>query len=288
VAREELFRWRIQFGFFWEAGVAVPGAGFWRIPLAKVLEKKVNFLDGISWSLDPIANLFRVDESKRIGESLVTLKPPRKNAFDDSHFDFLPDGKNRVLAFLRAKERIQVWSGRIPILRKGTHGVDLEKWLEGITWANTPQKKADDEPVIVVPRPTMEIQTEMNEPFITHRANDTFLFVSKSGKLYACPDQGKNLKTSVVWDEPENPITTLVSDTLSGKTFAFTRSKQKKKDVFFELRDKISPQGYDASRIPALSASAPLRSIAGYVRLLAEKGRIEAPNLKAQKGTPKE
>lgn len=123
----------------------------------------------------------------------------------------------------------------------------------------------------------LEATTDLREPFVVYDSQAIFFFVSKSGKLHFCPRRGERLTTKTAWEDTSRPISVLVNDSGSGKTFAFTRkgeNRNRAKDLYFELGETVRPETYDASIIPELSPEEPLKSIGAYVDLLVTKKKI--------------
>ncbi len=120
-----------------------------------------------------------------------------------------------------------------------------------------------------------------------------YFFVTDSGKVYIAPSpvSGKtkapelwyttstlsckrpekwDRKAEVLWSNTDKPITTLISDIDTGRTFAFG------KDFYFELRAELQPAPLKEDFIREVDVVTAAEKIAKYARIVhRNKDKIE-------------
>jgi hypothetical protein len=127
--------------------------------------------------------------------------------------------------------------------------------------------------------------TVFDERFRVFEVSTGYVFVTDSGGIFIARHikQGEKRKIEPLWADDKRAIGVLVSDTKSGKTYAFTRkmfpftnpAKPAKDQLFFELADPIKPQPFDGTKLSLTTAPEPLSTALQHARFLVEQKLIE-------------
>jgi hypothetical protein len=267
-------RWRIAYGCLWISDFTIESSGghAYRVPLDDLyLFDRKDGLDRLgsrfakkfpgdpqavgfgTWPFQPCYDLlerYTEDHQEFLAASNHKLVP-------DAHFDFLPTSKQSCLLFLLWKGNISVWKAEAKWSKeRGFWG--WHEWQ--LTWSKTPIE---------------QFTPGFREWFQVYGGKDgSYYFVTQSGKFYVSskPAKGER-KAEAVWTDAKVPIKTVISDTASGKEFAFALPAGKTgQPVYFELAGKITPIKFDPKAIKLPKVEEPLKTVLGYARfLLAEK-----------------
>lgn len=203
----------------------------------------------------------------------------------ERHFDWLPDGSDRVRLLLLTNLRgrctprgeagaIAAWSidqtfeeMRNPKWSLTVHEHTGHWDAKKKAWVDGPWKRGE------------EITVGFEEPFQALEQDGTYYFVTDSGKLYAAPKataKGKPRPMKAVWDDKARPLSTFVTDADAGRTFLFTKpGKAGEKAVWFELAEKAAPTEYDPAKLPAAKGDEPLRTVLRHARFLAAASKLK-------------
>jgi hypothetical protein len=260
------FCWRIFEGHF-RATSNLPGLetnGITRMPLeelaffdTKNLEGEEKFLEKhrkspILW-FDVVAKLgtveyFETDRSKK--DAWQTVRRIVKGVY----FDFLPTTPTTMVLFVLRKERIHVWACVVTKSEDRYREFDV-KCVE-----------VKDELIGV----------DFEEPFQVFGKEQTYYFVTQSGRLYYSrkpPANGKR-KAEVLWKDEKSPIRAVICDTASERTFVFTEPAKKGGErVYLELAEKIETKPYE--RVPVERVKEPLKTVMEYAQVLVKDKRIK-------------
>jgi hypothetical protein len=80
----------------------------------------------------------------------------------------------------------------------------------------------------------------------------------------------------VAWTDEKRPIRAVITDTASGKGFAFALPAGKEGDpVYFELAAKVQPQKFDPKTIKAVTVEEPLKTVLEYTQVLRAEKQIK-------------
>jgi hypothetical protein len=118
------------------------------------------------------------------------------------------------------------------------------------------------------------IAVDFEEPFQVVARGDDYYFVTASGEVHRSPkpDEGKERKAEVAWDDDKRPVVAFIQDLDSGKNFVFCKPDKGGKGVYFELAPKPEPCPYDGKDIMPARPHDPLPAVLGYAKvLLADK-----------------
>ena len=101
-----------------------------------------------------------------------------------------------------------------------------------------------------------------------------------TGKYGLRPGEKCLRKTEPFWNEADQPIDRVITDTASGQTFAFTMPIQRKdgtiaKPVYFPLGNKLKTKEYDESSIKPAKVESPMKEIRQAVEVLLQEKEIK-------------
>jgi hypothetical protein len=123
------------------------------------------------------------------------------------------------------------------------------------------------------------IQVGFREPFWALGRGDDFYFLTRSGKLFRAPKpaKGKDRAIEAVWGAPGRPITAVLGDAGSGRTFLFVPpAAGKGKPAFFELAPKPKLGEYDPAAVPPPRSAGPDRALLHLARVLVALKKVKA------------
>lgn len=251
-------RWRISDGFFWweedhesQGGQDHNYEDLWRIPLGKIAKKR----EGVWYNctLEPILIL-------------------RDRAAKCTYFDVIPDRKDEIHVLLALRGEIRVWRGVCRWYEPNEK--KREAWMPKkrryIKWENEISPN-EDQPYHDA-HPVLRVGTDMREGFFAYQNKTHYFLVTVSGKLYSCRRRGAKQHTELLWNDANSPISTIIHDNASKKTYAFTsavgRADKPGCTVWFELAPKLKPTAYDPKKIPKWEPSDPLLTMTEYARII--------------------
>jgi hypothetical protein len=241
-----------------------------------------------------VSNLLRYD----LGSLLKGTSPPWHTSFSNetpvtreryraprtlegyryrTHHDYLPAGPLAVRQFVLAERP-----------GKGKPGVDAEgvPFAPGPTrWSFTVhryQTRWDAKAKRWQQGRWVEegsIQVGFREPFWALGRGEDFYFVTRSGRLYRAPRpaKGKDRSIEAVWDAPGRPITAMLSDAGSGRSFLFVPpAAAKGRPAFFELAPKPKLVEYDPAAVPLPRSAGPDRTLLHLARVLVALKKVKA------------
>ena len=122
----------------------------------------------------------------------------------------------------------------------------------------------------------METEATFFEPFLSYADKERFYFVTQSGKVFAHARPKDNValrKTGTDWDNPNCPVTIVLTDEKSGRTFVAGPDNTKKDEpkwFWFELSPYPQKKLYEPGPEPKVKES--LRSVLRFARFLDAKG----------------
>ena len=105
------------------------------------------------------------------------------------------------------------------------------------------------------------------------RKND-YYFVTESGELYHAPPpkEGEKSRTmKALWTDAKRPIVAVIEDADRDKVWLFAKQKVKTdggKDVFFEMKDTIRPEPFDASKLRPVNIEGRAKMLLEYLPLI--------------------
>jgi hypothetical protein len=117
------------------------------------------------------------------------------------------------------------------------------------------------------------------EPFQALVKEEDYFFVTESRRLFVArkPTKGSERKLTAVWNEPDRPITAILTDADADRTFLFVAAKEKGgKPAFFELSDKPKLEEYDPASVPLPRLEEPHRTLLHLARILAAQKKIKS------------
>jgi hypothetical protein len=181
------------------------------------------------------------------------------------YIDFLPRGQSGLSQFVHNGTAVTCWN--LPI-----------KWDPNATFSEAPDLKGRW--VGGWSRQEWFFAPEFNERFRVFELSSSHLFVTDSGKIFIARHvkEGKR-KLEPLWSDAKHAAGVLISDTKSGKTFAFTKPADPKAgakdELFFELADPIKPRPFDRTKLKPTKAPEPLHTAVQHARFLVEQKLIE-------------
>jgi hypothetical protein len=138
--------------------------------------------------------------------------------------------------------------------------------------------------------PEWDLEAEMpvvfKETFHAVVLKSDFYFVTKSGKIYLTKEPAKGGKRSLqlIHDEPTEPIEMIISDTDTGKHFAFCKAPDKKsKPSYFEIEEKFKKIAYDPKSVKQPIIEEPGRRLQLAARILVAAGKVNGKAVIPQK-----
>ena len=138
---------------------------------------------------------------------------------ETGHFDVLPFPNRRIWIVFAWNGELSAWSGTI------THVNESDRNEPDVDWDNLVENKAayamgemEDH------RPEFRFKTEIREAFHLFGEGDNAFIVTVSGKVYTCRLAKGTKEAKRIWDDPARPVAGLVSDSQTGRTWAFTRT----------------------------------------------------------------
>jgi hypothetical protein len=216
-------------------------------------------------SLGPV-RLLAITNAKTMSGFSVDLSPT-----DDASSAFTVGADRKLFVFLAWKEKMRLWTGRIP---KVLPEADSRN-QEDIRWDHWTEKPGR----IPNPKPLWQVQTHVEGPFFAYQDKDDYLFVTDKGEVHCLPSKGNSKGTMCLWKDPRRPVRLLVEDTASGTTWAFAPRKDPKDktldDIFFALAKKIEPIKYDPTRLSPLDRRKPLETALAHARFLVTLQKID-------------
>jgi hypothetical protein len=274
------YHWRIFQDRFWGSGdcmesTSVDVYGFFRCSLSDLTTCREK-----SYVFDPLLALH--DYTLGAREAKANDAP-----WEEGHFDFLPGEHGEIAVLFAWRGELRVWRGRMrePDPRRYPT-IDWERTIE-------PRSKEEEEEVDhlrkeehlgyrgwnpIRSRPVLRLRCELREPFQVYQDADHFFFATVSGELHALHKRAERPRLWKVWGDSRRPLAALLTNTASGKTFAFTascgRARPEAPDVYFELSGQVSPIPFDRARIPADSEQDPLSRMMGYARVLLHDRKV--------------
>jgi hypothetical protein len=188
----------------------------------------------------------------------LVLKIQREKEIKPSEFevDFLPTAKYSFDLFVLFEKKLTIFHVK--------HKKDAKKGE--LAWEDTQGE--------VIP-------SSFQEPFLAYGKPEAPYFVTRTGKLYhvARPEKEKP-KVVALWDDAKRPITAVLTDTNSGRSFALGVDQREGKDkqrFWLELVDKPEAVTIDAKEWPTVKVSEPLAPMLQFARYLDAKKKLTAP-----------
>jgi hypothetical protein len=270
------YHWRICQGRFWGTGDSMEcgQCGFYRCNL-----DQLTALHNKSYFLDPLIGLH--EYHCRAREARDKGRP-----WEEGYFDFLPGTDDTLDVLLAWRGEMRLWRGRMrPDDQRRYPIVDWQRTIEPRTRDEEEEvdrlRKEDPSGPAWAPiacRPVLRLCCELREPFQTFQDADHYFLASVSGELHVLHKLAERPRLWKVWSDPQRPIAALLTDTATGKTFAFTASRgdgrTAEPDVYFELSGKPKPVPYDRARVPADDDDDPLPHLIGFARVLLRDGKV--------------
>ncbi len=287
VAAQLPVRWRIRDDILWMlgSGVLINPVVVERIPLAElpqfdannpkareILESKygesgLNISRYFGWDLG-----FALRDFERMVRNKTPMLGKYKTA-DEWHFamwtkyafcDSLPTSPSSESTFFLYKGKCEVWD----TVRTWPKNFDPNKDTQwNMRWHDHPQEKFD---------------VGFCEPFTVFYKKYVYFFATKSGKLVTVKKSAIFGKWDVVkaWADEDRPITAIITDTATDRSFAFTEAKKTKdgaqaKEVYFEFDDKITPVEFDRSKIELMKGEAPLPMLRQLTQVLINDKKLQ-------------
>jgi hypothetical protein len=297
------YRWRIRHGQFWGTQYFLPVGGLKRIPLEHLpgfrhlRDRKPTpdcpeptVADG-SARLPEIPGesrqLFQAFGERKKGFDGDVNPKPERFVIDNPELDKIP------LAYWKK-------SGHIPVVT----GIHADPVVEGayvdclplneksmllfLLWEHELRawraewKNLDDREKTYVEwsdKPVLTIATDIHEPFILYGTPSRLFIVTESGALHFCLNAEKGgRKTELLWTGDPRPIRVVISDTASGKDFAFAPGKPGTKDqssFYFEIAEDLDPVTYDPTKLKPAKDDETLKIVVGHSRLLIADKKIK-------------
>lgn len=267
-------RWRVVHGCLWALGANADAQSCLRIPLKEIdcydgsalqrgqelLQRRYpkyrpDDLSGLSphgWPLAPIDTVLLPFKFRHNYAGL-------QSGLDDwgVYVDFLPIAADRTLLFVLERARMKVWRGR------GEFSKANDRWE--VKWSSTPIGIYD---------------TDFLEPFVVYGDKDNWTFVTSTGRMFRLtkPDRFEQYIRRV-WTKDRQRIELLISDTASGKVFAFGRvvevGEEQPTKGFYLGGEFEEPRYYDLSTIQPVKAEQPLKAVLEAVQVLVrDKGIV--------------
>jgi hypothetical protein len=197
----------------------------------------------------------------------------------DLHYDYLPEGVDRVLLFrltnvrgtvapevngerqitqTRDEETRPVWSLRVFSI-EGRYDRAKGDWVQ-TPWA----VEAD-------------IAVKFTEPFFALGKGEDYYFVTASGKVFVArkPARGKRRSMEAVWSDPRRPVRLFLTDADAGRTFLFVGRGGARRPAFFELAPKPKLEEYDPAAVPLPRSAGPDRALLHLARILVALKKVK-------------
>jgi hypothetical protein len=297
-------RWRIRYGQFWGVQYFLPVGGLKRIPLEHLpgfrylrdrkptpdcpeptLADGTALLPEIPGETRPLFQAF--GERKKGFDGDVNPKPERfmidnpeldkiplaywkksghvplvtgfkaDPVVEGAYVDCLPLNEKSLLLFLLWEQELRAWRAEWKDLedRKKTY----------VEWSD---------------KPVLKIATDIHEPFVLYGTPSRLFIVTESGALHLCLNAEKGgRKTEPLWTGDPRPIRVIISDTASGKDFAFAPapkgSAKEVSSVYFEITDDLEPVVYDAAKLKEYKPEEQLKTVVEHARLLLADKKIK-------------
>jgi hypothetical protein len=116
------------------------------------------------------------------------------------------------------------------------------------------------------------------ESFLVYGPPESPSFVTRSGKVYRLSRKANERpRVDLVWDDEKRPVTTLLTDVGSGRTFAAgPDAKDGRKGRWFclELAGKPEPFAFDRGALDPFNADEPLRPALQFAQFLIKENKI--------------
>ncbi len=276
-------RWRIVTDVFWDCSLGVFKANTTRLKVSdldlcddndpKALQKMNERYRRVfedqdigayfqGWSLDPIRdhaeNMRRLPMLQGLKGVEDMVKINRELAF----FDFLPITPISGRMFLLEDKKCKIWS----VLGEfKAHPISpLRSWR--LTYSKDPLAVID---------------LGFTEPFTVFSHGGSYFFLTRSCKLYSATKSADDKwKVEKLWSEANRPIHSVITDTATNRSYAFTQSKadkdgKKPADVYFEFDTKLAPVEFDRAKLKSYKLDPPLDMLRSYTQVLIDAKKID-------------
>jgi hypothetical protein len=124
------------------------------------------------------------------------------------------------------------------------------------------------------------LEVAFKEPFQVFPKGGAYFFVTESGKVYHSPkpDKPGDRKVTAVWDDPKQPVSVILTQEETGKTFVFGTAEaaglKERRGFYFELDAKPDPVEVEAKALPGVDKAEPLKTAVEYTRFLLDQKKI--------------
>jgi hypothetical protein len=173
----------------------------------------------------------------------------------EAYWDFLPTSPTKMTLFILYEKRIRLYQGEITLLKEIKANGDLWDYK----WSKDPSDV---------------IAANFHAPFILYSVGDTYYFLTQFCECYGLKrDWFGRRETVSLWRKEDQPIARLITDSATGKTFAFTLPLERKdgtkaKPGYFELSAKPELVEYDPAKIKKNDFEYPYKQIRECVDIL--------------------
>jgi hypothetical protein len=133
------------------------------------------------------------------------MEATRRTDTDKMFVDFLPTDVERGVLFVLEETRMRVWRGQASLNNEARRKETGERW--NVRWTKLRREST------AVP---------FSEPFQVFGDDSTWYFLTQSGLLYVSRRaSGESRKVELLYGTKPLPLLCLITDTASGRTFAF-------------------------------------------------------------------
>lgn len=281
-AMQPPLRFRIQFEQLWSVSPFFAGDKYWVFDIGQLLKGKLATGQG----RDPEGYLTHFIQAQAGGDTIRDMRHIQGYAVINKHYDYLPITTDAARLFLLVDHP---WSA-FPNKSTGPMGKAFQDVLDGKKlekkWRFTSAKYhgawrlgrgwqvgtwSDPE----------ELEVAFTEPFHVYGSANEYFFVTETGKVYHSPPlQPKQVgprKVRVVWNNPKQPITHLLTDVdgkVPNRTFAFANVDQPEKAnardrLVFELQGpRANVRFFSSADLKPTKLQEPLKTLFEYAVLL--------------------
>lgn len=172
-------------------------------------------------------------------------------------YDLVPTGESTAVAFLLVEKRMTVYRGRVAREKRVKEELAPD-------WSRRERFAAP-----------------FQEPFHAFLDGETYYFVTASGAAFAAPKPEKGQKRQVVplGGKDLKPVTAILSDVDSGKTFLFTAPAKEGEEggTYLPLSLPARPVHFDFKGIQRSKDKEPLRTVLDRASVLIRDKQITMP-----------
>ncbi len=174
-------------------------------------------------------------------------------------YDFLPTGPKSWDGFVLYESKLTVYRCALkPRVKAGPRPADIPLPVECEKCAGP-------------------FEAGFQEPFLTFGESGSPFLVTRSGKVFRClyPEKGEP-RVVKVWDDPKRPVTTILNDVDTNRTFVAGNdgAEGAGRRFYFELADRPERLPYDPAGVTA-DAPEPLKPALLFARFLLKEGKLK-------------